>query len=69
MKKFALVIAAAAALFAVAPASAQDGMHRDGMQRHGGMHSMNRMMHREHRMMHREHRMMRHERRMRRHGM
>lgn len=66
MKKFALVIAAAAALFAVAPASAQDGMHRDGMQRHGGM---NRMMHREHRMMHREHRMMRHERRMRRHGM
>jgi hypothetical protein len=37
MKKLALVIAAAAAMFAVsAPASAQ-GMHRDGM-RHGGMH-------------------------------
>lgn len=37
MKKLALVIAAAAAIFAVsAPASAQ-GMHRDGM-RHGSMH-------------------------------
>lgn len=57
MKKIALVIAAAAAIFAVAPASAQM-MHRDGMQRdHGGMHSMNRMMKRK--MMHREHHMMR----------
>jgi hypothetical protein len=36
MKKIALVIAAAAAIFAAVPASAQ-GMHRDGV-RHGGMH-------------------------------
>ncbi len=36
MKKLALVVAAAAAMFAAVPASAQ-GMHRDGM-RHGGMH-------------------------------
>ena len=37
MKKLALVIAAAAAMFAVsAPASAQ-GMHRDGV-RHGSAH-------------------------------
>lgn len=36
MKKFALVVAAAAAIFAVLPASAQD-MNRDGMRR-GGMH-------------------------------
>ena len=36
MKNIALVLAAAAAIFAAVPASAQ-GMHRDGM-RHGGMH-------------------------------
>jgi Ni/Co efflux regulator RcnB len=63
MKKFALVLAAVAAIFVAAPATAQDGMHRErgmhqregGMHREGGMyrHSMNRA-----------HRMMRHERRM-----
>ena len=58
MKKLALVVTAAAAMFAAAPASAQD-MHREGGMHRGGMHSMNRMMHREHRMMHRERHMMR----------
>ena len=37
MKKLALVIAAAAVMFAAAPASAQ-GMHRDGMHRDGVRH-------------------------------
>ncbi|MES2751794.1 MAG: hypothetical protein V4661_10525 [Pseudomonadota bacterium] len=45
MKKFALMIVAAGALFAALPASAQtvvirDGMHSDrGMHRHGRVHN------------------------------